>query len=259
MKRLLLVVLALCLSGVCWADKASDIANIKNQINTLENETPAMLERLGTLKTEKENQIDFVSQAYDKQKAQFEQDATAFSQKANDLKRQYQLLEPALENYNQRVTAHNSRQCTETCTNGVCDGSCAWYTAEKAQLDANQAQLQQAYAPLDSQKAQLATQQSYLEQTSEKLETIRTGLNDEIASWKSKIQQLQAEWEEHQKKIAALQQQLAAIYGSVNQCLADIPVECERPRIDPATGKPVLDQNCEIMKADCSKMFDGNR
>jgi chromosome segregation ATPase len=239
------------------ADKASDIASVKSQIETLENDTPAMLDRLKTLNTEKDNQITFVSQAYDKQEAQLQQDSAAFEQKAGNLKRQYDLLQPALDNYNQRVQAHNDHQCTETNH----DGSCGWYTAEKAQLDNNAAQLQQAYAPLDQQKAQLQQDKAYLDQTQEKLETIRTNLNNEIESWKGKVAQLKADWEQHEAQLAQLQAQLAILYGSVNNCMTEVYATnpgCEKPAYGP-DGKPITDQNCERMKAECSKMFDGNR
>jgi DNA repair exonuclease SbcCD ATPase subunit len=242
------------------ADKASDIANVKNQIATLENETPAMLKTLETLKAEKENQIDFVGAAYDKAEANYEQSVAAYNQKNADVKRQYQLLEPALENYKQRVDQHNANQCTEKCVNGSCDGSCAWYTAEKNQLDNNQAQLQQAYAPIDAAARQLQSESADLDQTKGKLEEIRTNLNSEIESWKGKIAQLKAQWEEHEAQLAKLNAELAILYGSVNNCMQEVNAtpECQRPAIGP-DGKPILDQNCEEMKAQCSKMFDGNR
>jgi len=258
MKRIAITLFALLLVIPAFSqDKAAQIADVKNQIAALENDTPAMLDRLKTLNTEKDNQITFVGQAYDKQEAQYQQDVAAFEQKAGNLKRQYDLLQPALDNYNQRVAAHNANQCTETNH----DGSCGWYTAEKNQLDANEAQLRQAYAPLDQQKAQLQSDKSYLDQTQEKLETIRTGLNDEIASWKGKVAQLKADWEEHEAQLAKLNAELAILYGSVNNCMTEVYTTnpgCERPAYGP-DGKPILDQNCERMKAECSKMFDGNR
>jgi chromosome segregation ATPase len=239
-------------------NKAAQIADVKNQIAALENDTPGMLKTLDTLKTEREDKIDFVGAAYDKAEANYEQEAAAFQQKVAEVKHQEAILAPSIDNYNQRVNAHNANQCTEKCTNGSCDGSCAWYTAEKAQLDANQAQLQAAAAPINAQKEQLSSEASNLQQTAEKLGEIRTNLNSEIASWKSRVAELKAQWEDHQAKIAALEAELSALYGSVNSCLADIPVECDKPAIGP-DGKPILNQNCENMKAQCSKMFDGNR
>lgn len=262
MKRQFALVLSTALlfgfAASAHADKASEIADTKAQIAALENETPAMLDRLGALKTEKENQITFVGDAYDKQKANYDQEVAAFNQKQDNVNRQYELLKPSLDNYSQRVNAHNANQCTEKCVNGSCDGSCAGYVAEKNQLDANKAQLEQAYAPVDAAAQQLQSQRDNLAQTHEKLETIRTGLNDEIESWKGKVAQLKAEWDEHSAKIAALEAKLAALYGSVNSCTQDIPVECDKPAIGP-DGKPILDQNCEQMHAACAKMFDGNR
>ena len=257
MKSITLSVLCLLLTSICWGqDKAAQIADVKNQIATLENDTPGMLDQLNKLKTERADKIDFVGAIYDKQKAKFDQDSQVFLQKANDLKRQYDLLKPALDNYNQRVDAHNAHQCTETNH----DGSCAWYTAEKAQLDNNQAQLAQAYAPLDAQKAQLQTEQGYLTQTGDKLETIRTNLNDEVASWKGRVEQLKADWEAHETKIKALEAQLAALYGDVQSCMAEAKSSptCERPAIGP-DGKPILNQDCERMVARCRSMFDGSK
>lgn len=256
-KSITLSILCLLLTSICWGqDKASQIADVKNQIATLESETPAMLDKLGTLKTEKENQIDFVGQAYDKQNAQYTQDSTAFLQKAQNLGRQYDLLKPALDNYNQRVNAHNANQCVEKNH----DGSCGWYTAEKNQLDANQAQLAAAYAPLDSQKAQLESERSNLDQTHDKLETIRTGLNDEIASWKGRVGQLKADWEAHEVKMAALEAKLAALYGDADSCMTEAKSSptCQKPAIGP-DGKPILNQDCEQMVARCRRMFDGSK
>jgi chromosome segregation ATPase len=242
------------------ADKASEIADVKNQITALENDTPVMLKTLETLKTEKENQIDFVGAAYDKQEANYEQELAAHNQKSADIKRQYQLLEPSLENYKQRLAQHNGNQCTEKCVNGSCDGSCAWYTAEKNQLDNNRSQLEQALAPVNAANDQLQSDAANLQQTHEKLEEIRTNLNSEIDGWKGRIAQLKADWDEHQAQIAKLNAQLAILYGSVNNCMQEVNAtqECQRPAIGP-DGKPILNQNCERMKAECGKMFDGNR
>jgi chromosome segregation ATPase len=238
-------------------DKAAQIADVKNQIATLENETPAMLKTLEGLKTEKEDKITFVSNAYDKAEANYEQESAAFVQKAQNLGRQYELLKPALDNYNQRVAAHNAHQCTETNH----DGSCGWYTAEKNQLDNNQAQLQQAYAPLDAQKAQLQSEQANLAQTHEKLETIRTNLNSEIDSWKGRIAQLKADWDAHEAKMAQLEAKLAALYGDNQSCMAEVQrtPECDKPNAVGPDGKPLLNGKCEEMVARCRRMFDGSK
>jgi chromosome segregation ATPase len=261
MKSLIAFVLLLCCAIPAFSDdKSQQIADVKNQIAALEGETPAMLDKLNALKTEKENQIDFVGQAYDKQKAQFEQEAAQFQQAAEANKRQYQLLQPSLDNYNQRVAAHNAHQCTEKCTQNGCDGSCAWYTAEKNQLDQNKTQLEQAYAPVDAEAARLKEQAGYLQQTGEKLETIRTGLNNEVASWKDRVAQLKSDWEAHQQKLAQLEAQLAALYGSAEACMAEAKSSptCQQPAYGP-DGKPILNQDCERMVAKCRSMFDGSK
>jgi chromosome segregation ATPase len=258
MKRTLFVSLCtLILAVSAFAqDKAAQIADVKNQISTLENETPGMLKKLDVLKADKEN-IAFVSSAYDKQEAKYEQDVAAFTTKAQNLGRQYELLKPALDNYNQRVAAHNANQCVEKNH----DGSCAWYTAEKNQLDNNQAQLQQAYAPLDAQKAQLQTEQSYLNQTHEKLETIRTQLNSDIDSWKGKIESLKSDWDAHEAKMAQLEAKLAALYGDNQSCMAEVQrtPECDKPNAVGPDGKPLLNGKCEEMVARCRRMFDGSK
>jgi chromosome segregation ATPase len=261
MKSITLSILLLLCTSICWGqDKAAQIADVKNQIATLENETPAMLSSLDKLKTERADKIDFVGAAYDKAKANFDQEAAAFQQGVAEVKHQEAILAPSIENYNQRVTAHNAHQCTEKCTNGSCDGSCAWYTAEKNQLDANQAALQQAAAPIDAAKARLAQQASNLQETAGKLETIRGGLNDEIDSWKGRVAELKAQWEAHQQKMAALEAQLAALYGSANACMAEAKSSptCQAPAYGP-DGKPILNADCERMVAKCRSMFDGSK
>ena len=257
MKSVTLPILCLLLASVCWGqDKAAQIADVKNQIATLEQETPGMLKTLDSLKTEKADKIDWVGQAYDKAKAAYDQEVATFTAKATDLKRHYDLLQPALDNYNQRVDAHNAHQCTETNH----DGSCAWYTAEKNQLDANAAELQKAYAPLDAQKAQLQQEGANLQQTEDKLNQIRTNLNDEVVSWKGRVEELKTKWEEHQQKMAELEAKLAALYGSVDACMAEArsSTTCENPAIGP-DGKPILNQDCERAVAKCRSMFDGSK
>jgi chromosome segregation ATPase len=258
MKRIAsLSLFCLLLTSICWGqDKASQIADVKNQIATLEGETPAMLTKLNALATEKDNQITFVGDAYDKQEAQLQQDDAALAAKITELKRHYDLLAPAVDNYQQRVVAHNAHQCTEHNN----DGSCGWYTAEKNQLDAQKAQLEQAYAPLDAQKAQLNGEYTNLQETHAKLETIRVNLNNEVADWKGRVAQLKADWDAHVQKITALEAKLAALYGSADACMAEAKSSptCERPAIGP-DGKPILNQDCERMVARCRSMFDGSK
>lgn len=261
MKSITLSILCLLLASICWGqDKAAQIADIKNQITALENDTPALLQQLGKLKTEREDKIDFVGAAYDKQKGLLEAEMTVFTQKVADVKHQEAVLQPALDNYDQRVAAHNAHQCTEKCTNGSCDGTCAWYTAEKNQLEANKAQLESAAAPINAAKAQLQEQGSSIVARSEQLETIRTNLNDEIDSWKGRVDALKAQWEDHKAKIVTLEAQLAALYGDVQSCMTEAKSSptCQKPAIGP-DGKPILDQDCERMVARCRSMFDGSK
>ena len=71
--------------------------------------------------------------------------------------------------------------------------------------------------------------------------------------------QLKADYEAAAAREVQLKQQIALLQGDVNSCLSAIPPACQNPAIDPTTGKPILDQNCENMKAVCGKMFDGNK
>lgn len=255
MKRVIVALLFAVLSTVCWADDSIDA--IQQQLNDHVAQRADIAKR-SDVQDAKAADIKFVYDAWKKQSAQYGTDLDAYKSKVTELKRNYDLLAPAAENYAQRVNAHNANQCTEKCTNGSCDGSCAGYTAEKNQLDNNKAQLQQAFAPLDARAAQLESDRSFLDQTASKLDTIQTGLAQDVAAWKAAETQLKAEWDANEAEIARLQAMLAQLKGENAECFAKIPPACQNPAIGP-DGKPILDQNCEQMHAACAKMFDGNR
>jgi chromosome segregation ATPase len=257
MKHVLAVFALLFCGCLAFASTADDINQIQNQINTDVAKRADMVTR-SNAQDKKADDIKFVWNAYTKAKTQYDSDVTNFNNKSNEVKRGFELLEPSIENYKERVNAHNARQCVEQCTNGSCDGSCGWYTAEKNQLDNNLQQLKQAEAPLDAAANQLQSDKSYLDQTYEKLNTIYQGVQSGIAQWKADELALKAEWEANEAEIAKLQAMLAQLQGENMDCFAKIPPACQNPEIGP-DGKPILDQNCERMHAACGRMFDGNR
>ena len=253
MKTLMYVfgVLALLFCGCfAFASSADDINQIQGQLNA-DFTKQAALVTVSSTQDKKADDIKFVYDAYTKTKAKYDQDLTAYNTKAAEVMRGYQLLQPSVENYSQRVQSHNAHQCTETCRNGSCDGSCAWYTNERIQLDANKAQLQQAAAPLDAQASQLQTDKGYLDQTFEKLNLIQQGVKSDVAAWKAAQEKLKADWLANEAEIAALQATLAKVKGENDACLAKIPPACQI--------SPLLDDQCEKMHAACGRMFDGNR
>lgn len=257
MKRIIAILALLFCGCLAFASNADDIANIQNQLNNDYAKRADIITR-SNAQDKKADDIKFVYDAYTKAKTQYDSDITAFNSKYEEVKRGYELLEPSIENYKQRVNAHNSRQCTEQCTNGSCDGSCGWYTAEKNQLDANKAQLEQAEAPLQAAVGRLENDKSYLDQTADKLSTIYSGLQSKVAAWKAAEQGLKAEWFANEAEIATLLATLAQLQGENMDCYSKIPEKCQNPAVGP-DGKPILDQNCERMHAACGRMFDGNR
>jgi chromosome segregation ATPase len=258
MKRILLSFLLVLLSAPLFAQsKAAQIADLQNQINQIDQSFTPMMQHLTEMKTKADN-IQFGIDAYDKAKKQYEADCAVHDQRQDEVTRQFALLKPSIDNYSQRVDQHNARSCTEQCTNGHCDGSCAWYTAEKNQLDANKAQLVEAFNRVNAQQIPLTTEYNDLMQTKAKLQTIYDQNQANVAAWQREMGQIKADYEAAAAKRADLERQLAALYGDVNTCIKAIPPACQSPAIGP-DGKPILDQNCENMKAACSKMFDGSK
>ena len=201
--------------------------------------------------TAKASDITFAYDAWVKQSAVQQQEVGTLSGKVKELGRQNDLLKPALDNFDQRVNAHNAHKCTEKCSNGHCDGSCAWYTAEKAQLDADMAQLQAAYAPLDRQTAELQNEQTQLNKNGDLLDQIRKNVHTDAANWNEAEAQLKASRDANEAEITRLQVKLAKLRGENSDCFSKIPSACQM--------NPLLDDQCEEMHAACGKSFDGNR
>lgn len=248
MKNLFVVLLLLVSASIAWGDSSIDA--IQQQLNEHIAKRADIAAR-SDAQDKKADDIKFVFDAYKKADAQYTQDLAAHNAKVTELKRGYELLAPAAENYSQRVDAHNAHQCVEKCTNNSCDGSCAWYEAERSQLDANKASLQAAYAPLDAQGNQLNTEKSYLDQTAQKLDTIQSQLQPDIAAWKAAEAALKAEWDANEADIVQLQAMLAKLKGENDVCFSKIPPACQM--------NPLLDDKCEQLHAACGKLFDGNR
>jgi chromosome segregation ATPase len=254
MKRIMLSLFAVLLVIPAFAqDKAAQIASLKNDLVNVQQNYAPMEKRYDSL-TEKKDEIKFAVDAYTKYNDKYKVDVDDFNNKQNAVNRQQELLNPSIQNYQQRLAAHNSHQCVEYNH----DGSCSGYNAEANQLDANKAQLAQVQAQIDAAQAPLNQQKGYLDQTKAKLDTIWQNNQDNITKWKADMTQLKADYDANLAREKAIQAQLAALYGSVNSCLQEIPAACQQPAIGP-DGKPILEQNCERMHAACSAMFDGNK
>lgn len=250
MKNVLAVLALLFCGCLAFASPADDIANIQNRISTDVAKRADMVQT-SNAQDKKADDIKFVYNAYTKAKAQYDSSLQTYTTNVEEVKRGFDLLAPSLENYNQRVNQHNANQCTETCTNGRCDGSCAWYNAEKNQLGNNKQQIENVAAPLRQRAAQLENDKNYLDQTYDKLNTIYQGVQSDVAAWTAKEQQLKADWLANEAEISTLLADLARLKGENNDCLAKIPPACQI--------NPLLDDKCEQMHAACGRMFDGNR
>jgi chromosome segregation ATPase len=254
MKRAMLSLFACLLAISAFAqDKAAQIADLQNQLTQVQSAYLAMEKRYDALSVQKDN-IKFAVDTYTKYHDQYVQDVNGFNQKQDEVNRQQQLLQPSVDNYRQRLAAHNASQCTEVQGSGTCN----WYNNEANSIDAQKAAIQQAQSQVDQQNAGLNGQRQNLAETKSKLDTIWDQNQANITQWKADMGQLKADYDANIARENAIKAQLAALYGSVNACLKAIPPACANPVIGP-DGRPILDQNCEIMKAQCSKMFDGNK
>jgi len=234
-------------------DKAAQIADLQNQLNNVQQAYAPMEDRLTALDAKK-GEIKYAVEVYNKYHDQYQTDVDNFNQKQNDVNRQQQLLNPSIENYMQRKAQHDGNQCQYVQGTNTCD----WYNREADQLNANRAQLAAAQAAITAQQAPLDSQKANLDQTKGKLEQIYQNNQSNIDQWKADMTQLKADYDANLAKEKEIKAKLAILYGSVNACLQQIPPACQQPAIGP-DGKPILDQNCEFMKAQCSKMFDGNK
>lgn len=200
-----------------------------DQINALKTQLNAAIDKRSELGTQekaleqKKSDIEFAWAAAQKQEGILKDEITDFTMKAND--------------YTAAVQRHNANQCTEQCTNGRCDGSCGWYTAEKSQLDQRQSALQ-------SEQAQLQTNAGLIDQ-------IKQNVYNDTQTWTVQAKQLLADYNDNEAAIGRLQDQLTQLMAQYNACRGSIPSDC--------AVSPLLDDKCEKMHAVCGKLFDGNR
>jgi chromosome segregation ATPase len=198
--------------------------------------------------------IKFTAAAYGKAYAQFKSDLSNFNAEQDNVNRAFELLKPAFDNYVQRKAQHDANRCTEVQGSGTCN----WYNQEADSINAQRDQIVAVKGPLDQRQASLDSQHANLAQTQEKLTEI---YNNQVANydkWKAEQDSIKSTYEDLKARIDNLNKQLAVLYGNLASCLKEIPAACQQPAIGP-DGQPVLDQNCEIMKRQCSNMFDGSK
>ncbi len=254
MKRIAIALFALLMVIPAFSqDKAAQIANLQNELSTVQQSYPAMEKRLDALTTTKGN-IEFAIDAYTKYNDKYKTDIASFNQQQDQVNRQQELLQPSIDNYQQRKAAHNANRCTEVQGSGTCN----WYNAEADSIDAQRGQIQQAQAQVAAQQNALEPQRQALATTLNQLTEIWNNNQANITKWKADMTQLKADYDAAVAREKEIQSQLAVLYGDVNGCLKQIPAACQNPAIGP-DGKPILDQNCEQMHAACGKMFDGNK
>lgn len=214
MKRILFFPLLLLLCAFAFADRDADIKAVQAQIDADVAKRADFGKRVAALE-QRQAELKSASEAWERQSAELDKEVAAYKAKFDSITQGYKLLDPMLNSYNQRVAAHNAHQCTEKCVNGSCDGSCAWYTAEKTQLDADKQSLEQAYAPLDKQKAELTAalkpELDRLIKTGESLDQTRSNLDADIATWKDALAKLKAEYNANEAEISKLQARLSEL------------------------------------------------
>lgn len=233
------------------AASAQTIDEIQQQLNDHITKRADIAAR-GDVQDKKAEDIKFVYDAWVKQSASYKEQLDTFNTKNADVVHQYNVLKPSLDNFTERMKAHNTTQCVEKCTQGGgCDGTCGWYERERIQLEQNQAQLKEAYAPLDAQAEQLESTKKFLDEFAGKLDIIGDGLSKDIPAWKQAEADIKTDWEANEAEIARLQALLAKLKGENDTCFAKIPPACQM--------NPLLDDKCEQMHAACGKMFDGNK
>src|SRR5271170_5172423 len=169
-------------------DKATQIANLQGQIDTIEQQFGPLKARLDDLQKQKDNN-DFVGAAYNKQNAKYATDLADFNGRRTEVNRQQQLLNPSIENFQQRIASHNAHQCVEHNN----DGSCNWYNQEANQLDALKADLLARQDAITARQAPLDTEKGYLDQTKAKLQTIYDQAVENDKKYRAGMDQLKSE------------------------------------------------------------------
>jgi len=254
MKRILLFpLLAVLALPLLAQDKAAQVADLQNQITAIDQSFVPMKDRMDALEKQNEDS-KFTWGAYKKANDQYNADIAAFNVKMDAANRASQLLKPSIDNFDQRLASHNANQCVERNH----DGSCGWYNNEAAQLEANRAQLNQAKAQVDAQFAALTPEAQRLDTTKAQLTTIYNQGMANDAKWRQGMDQLKSDYYGAVDKQNELKRKLAILQGSRDDCFKAIPPKCQTPQIG-SDGKPVLDQDCERMVAQCRAAFDGSK
>lgn len=250
----------LCLSflpALAHADSLDDMIKASEQeLQTRLQKRNDMTEQWKGL-DQKKSDIEFAYDAAQKQEAKLTTEITDWKMRKDTLASKYAALEPELQAHNSRVANHNAHQCTEKCTqNGGCDGSCAWYNNEKAQLDAEGQALASRYAPLDNEQAGLKSEAQTLEKNADLIQQIKQNVSNDVVAWVANVKQFKANWEDNEAQIKLLQDNIAklkVIQAKTTTCFRAIPPECDRP------DNPNLNARCEQMVAQCRAIFDGSR
>ena len=263
MKRyaLLAAILAIAVLPATAQNLDEQIASAQKDLaNRLQTRDQQLKEWAGL--KQKKDDIDFAWAAAQKQEGVLLKEVDDFKMRKDALSARYDALKPQLDSYNAAVTAHNDHQCTEKCSNGSCDGSCAWYNAEKQRLDSQKASLEAAYAPLDAQTEKMKTEFQQLQTNAGLIEQIKQNVYNDTQTWAANIKGFKARVDENEGQIDSLTKLIARLLElktKYETCVRAIPPECDRPDVIGPDGKPILNTHCEQAKAQCSTLFDGNR
>ena len=259
MKRIwILPILALLCTCFSFADSIDD------QINAAQTSLTGKLEKRETMTKQwptfeqRKSDIEFAYAAYQKQAPLVKQEITDWTQKENTCAAQFQAYVPALNQLEADGTRHNNTSCTEKCDqNGNnCDGTCAWYTAEKNALEQRQATLKAQVAPILAQKAELEQEGDTLKKSSDDLDQIIDTVQAQTLKWTADVKQFKADWDDNEAQITVLQNtitRLQQIKKALDDCTRSIPAECEAPNTPYWVGQ------CATMHAACGRIFDGNQ
>jgi len=254
---------ALILTVACLMTLAAHADTIDDQINAAQSSLNDHLAKREALTNQwpafeqKKSDIEFAYAAYQKQAPIVKQEIAAWTQKEDSCAAQFAAYVPALNQLEADGTRHNNTSCTEKCDqNGSCDGTCAWYEAERQALEQRQATLKAQVAPILAQKAELEKEGDTLQQSAKDLDTIMDNVSAQTLQWTADVKQFKADWDDNEAQIQVLQNTLARlkqIKTAVDSCTRSIPAECEAPNTPYWVGQ------CAKMHADCGRIFDGNQ
>jgi len=258
MKRfsLFAVIALLFCSCLAFADSIDDQINAAQQsLNDKLGKRETMMKQWPSFEQRKSD-IEFAYAAYQKQAPIVKQEIAEWNQKQDACAAQFAAYVPALNQLEADGTRHNNTSCTEQCDqNGHCDGTCAWYEAEKRELEQRQATLKAQVAPVLAQKAELDKEGDTLQQSAKDLDTIMDTVSQQTQQWTTDVKQFKADWDDNEAQIDMLTKTIARlkeIKAQYDGCMASIPAECDNPATNDLVTK------CEVMHARCGHMFDGN-